>query len=92
MIKIKHIILGTLYNIFNKKKDISNPRLKIKTLAASDINCSSNCPAKSLASYYFGVKGFAGINGTYFDTSVSKRNYYFFPIYDSVKKVFITTI
>ncbi len=29
MIKIKHIILGTLYNIFNKKKDISNPRLKI---------------------------------------------------------------
>ncbi|QQS60243.1 phosphodiester glycosidase family protein [Candidatus Falkowbacteria bacterium] len=69
--------------------DLSNPRLKIKTLAASDTNCPSNCPAKSLASYYFGVKGFAGINGTYFDTSVSKRNYYFFPIYDSVKKVFI---
>jgi exopolysaccharide biosynthesis protein len=69
--------------------DLSNPRLKIKTLAATDTNCPSNCPAKSLASYYFGVKGFAGINGTYFDTSVSKRNYYFFPIYDSVKKVFI---
>ncbi len=69
--------------------DLSNPRLKIKTLAASEANCASNCPAKSLASYYSYGNGFAGINGTYFDTSATKRNYYFFPIYDSVKKVFI---
>ncbi len=27
--KLKHIILGNLYNIFNKKQDISNPRLEI---------------------------------------------------------------
>ncbi len=26
---IKHIILGTLYNIFRKKQNISTPRLKI---------------------------------------------------------------
>jgi len=69
--------------------DLSNPRLKIKTLAASEANCASNCPAKSLASYYSYGNSFAGINGTYFDTSATKRNYYFFPIYDSVKKVFI---
>lgn len=69
--------------------DLSNPKLKIKTLAASEGNCASNCPAKSLATYYSNVKGFAAINGTYFDTSASKRNYYFFPVYDSVKKIFI---
>lgn len=29
MINIKHIILGTWYNVFNKKQDVSNPRLDI---------------------------------------------------------------
>ncbi len=69
--------------------DLRNPKLKIKTLAAADANCASNCPAKSVGSFYAKAHGFAAINGTYFDTSVAKRNYYFFPVYDSLKKIFI---
>lgn len=69
--------------------DLTNPKLKINTLAAANGNCLSNCPAKSLFNYYQTGKGFAAINGTYFDTSSAKKNYYFFPVYDSLKKVFI---
>jgi exopolysaccharide biosynthesis protein len=69
--------------------DLTNPNLKIKTLAASEGNCLSNCPAKSVAGFYSIGNGFAAMNGTYFDTSSAKRNYYFFPLYDSIKKVFI---
>lgn len=71
--------------------DLSNPKLKIKTLAAADGNCAAHCPAKAVAEYYERGKGFAAINGTYFDTSAAKRNYYFFPFYDSLKKIFINT-
>lgn len=69
--------------------DLSNPKLKIHTLTASATNCQSSCPARSLAHYYEEGFGFAAMNGTYFDTSASKRNYYFFPVYNSLKKVFI---
>lgn len=69
--------------------DLANPKLKILSLAASSGNCTSACPALPLASYYETGRGFAAINGTYFDTGAAKRNYYFFPLYDSLKKVFI---
>jgi hypothetical protein len=38
--------------------DLSNPKLKIKTLAAADGNCVAHCPAKSVAEYYERGKGF----------------------------------
>lgn len=69
--------------------DTRNPKLKIKTLAAMTDPCQRNCPAWSLAQFYEVGKGFAAINGTYFDTSVEKKNYYFFPIFDSLKRVFV---
>lgn len=69
--------------------DLSNPRLKISSLAAAEGNCPSACPAKPLAEFNEAVHGFAAINGTYFDTSAAKRNYYYFPLYDSLKNVFI---
>jgi exopolysaccharide biosynthesis protein len=63
--------------------DLSNPKLKIITDTADTYNCKTNCQAKSLSQYVIKNNGFAGINGTYFDTDASKKNYYFFPVYNS---------
>ncbi len=69
--------------------DLSNPKLKVQTLAAGTNPCAVNCPARSVAAFNEIGRGFAAINGTYFDTSAAKRNYYFFPIYDSTERVFV---
>jgi exopolysaccharide biosynthesis protein len=69
--------------------DLLNPRLKIKTLSAMTLACQRNCLADSVAEFYERGRGFAAINGTYFDTSAEKRNYSFFPLFDSLERVFI---
>ncbi len=69
--------------------DLTNPRLKIKTLAAMTDPCQRNCLAKSVGEFYEIGNGFAAINGTYFDTSAEKKNYYFFPLFDSIKRLFV---
>jgi exopolysaccharide biosynthesis protein len=64
--------------------DLSNPKLKIITETADNFNCKTNCQAQNLAYFVNKNNGFAGINGTYFESSnVAKRNYYFFPVYNS---------
>ncbi len=63
--------------------DLSNPKLKIITDTADADDCDSDCGAKSLASFAVANNGFAAVNGTYFDTGASKKNYYFFPVYNS---------
>ncbi len=63
--------------------DLNDPDLKIITDTASDSNCSGVCPARELANFVHDNQGFAAINATYFDTSAAKRNYYFFPVYNS---------
>ncbi|KKQ60756.1 MAG: Copper amine oxidase domain protein [Parcubacteria group bacterium GW2011_GWE2_38_18] len=69
--------------------DLANPNLKIITDTANDYNCKSGCKAKPLMNYINENDAFAGINGSYFDTSWDKKNYYFFPVYNSNKKIFI---
>lgn len=69
--------------------DLANPKLKIFSLAAASGNCLADCPAKSVAEYNELVHGFAAINATYFDTSAAKKNYYFYPFYDTLKQIFI---
>ncbi len=69
--------------------NLANPNLRISTLSAGLSNCESNCPVKSLARFYEEGRGFAAINGTYFDTSVAKKNYSFYPVYNSLQDVFI---
>ena len=71
--------------------NLNNPNLKIITDTASSEDCSGVCPAKPLIDYVLENEAFAGINGTYFDTSRSKLNYYFFPVYNSRLKTFINT-
>jgi len=69
------------------KVSLKNPALKILSLTASGDNCTgAYCPAKTLASYVFNNKGFAGVNGTYFcsGNGCGAANYFFFPVYDSV--------
>lgn len=69
--------------------DLTNPNLKIITDAAephpspSLSKESGTHGAASLAKFVLENNGFAGINGTYFDTSASKKNYYFYPVYDT---------
>ena len=75
----------------NKKKftvdsimiDLSMPNLKISSLAAASSECAKDCPARNVADFTASAQGFAAINGTYFDTSASKKNYTFFPLYDT---------
>lgn len=69
--------------------DLTNPKLKIMTLAADDEVCRGNtCAANSLADYVFPNQAFAGINASYFCSSSScgKINYYFAPVYNSLTK------
>ncbi len=63
--------------------DLRNPKLKIITDTADNYNCKTNCQAKSLGDFVFDHNGFAGINGSYFDTSEAKKNYYFAPVYNT---------
>lgn len=67
--------------------NLDNPRLKIITDTANSNNHFG--PAKSLADYVVKHRAFAAINGTYFDTSRAKLNYYFFPVYNTVLKTMI---
>lgn len=72
------------------KIDLSDPKLKIITDTADSETCKNNCKAKPLADYIFSAKAFAGINGTYFCSSSNcVANYYFFPVYNTAKKVLI---
>lgn len=63
--------------------DLNDPRLKIITDTAQSFNCKTNCQAKSLADFAIENSAFAAMNGTYFDTSQAKKNYYFFPVFNS---------
>ncbi len=63
---------------------LNDPRLKIITESAQNFNCKTNCTAKSLVDFAIENEAFAAMNGTYFDTSATKNNYYFFPVYNSV--------
>ena len=69
--------------------DLNNPKLKIITDTADNYNCKSDCKAKSLKQYVKENKAFAAINGSYFDTGSAKRNYYFFPVYNSNSGTFV---
>ncbi|MEI7498163.1 MAG: phosphodiester glycosidase family protein [Candidatus Falkowbacteria bacterium] len=70
--------------------DLANPNLRIITDSAQTATCKTNCQAKPLWSYIKSTpKVFAAMNATYFDTSVAKKNYYFFPVYNTKAGVFI---
>jgi exopolysaccharide biosynthesis protein len=71
--------------------NLNNPNLKIITDTANSDDCLGPCPAKPLMDYIIDNNAFTAINGTYFDTSASKRNYYFFPVYNSRLEKFINT-
>lgn len=73
------------------KINLNNPSLKIITDTANSEDCLGSCGAKPLIDYVLENEAFAGINGTYFDTSRTKLNYYFFPVYNSRLKTFINT-
>ncbi len=63
--------------------DLAMPSLVVSTLAANKKECPKNCPAKNVADFVSRVNGFAAINGTYFDTAANKKNYSFFPLFDT---------
>lgn len=71
------------------KIDLNDPSLKIITDTATDYSCDNNCPAKPLSDYVFDNDGFAGINGSYFDSGAEKKNYYFAPVYRTSDGVMI---
>lgn len=71
------------------KIDLDKPNLKIITDTANSQNCTGRCQAKELLDYFENDKVFAAINGSYFDTSAEKLNYYFFPVFNSKLNIFI---
>lgn len=74
---------GNEYAVDIVKIDLSNPNLKIITDTSDDYNCETDCKADTLAHFVLKNNAFAGINGTYFDTGTAKKNYYFFPVYNT---------
>jgi exopolysaccharide biosynthesis protein len=69
--------------------DLSDPDLEIITDTTNKTDCDKNCPAETLADFVVRHDAFAGINATYFDTSAAKRNYYFFPVWNTDEKILI---
>lgn len=70
--------------------DLANPDLEIVTATADSFNCKTGCKAKPLLGYVEEhPNAFAAVNGTYFDTSAEKKNYYFFPIYNTREQLLI---
>lgn len=62
--------------------DLSNPNLEIITDTANSVDCDGKCNAKTLTDFVFENDAFAAMNGSYFDTSAGKMNYYFAPVYN----------
>ncbi len=73
------------YNLDIIEIDLKNPDLEILTLS------SNKYQAKSLANYVFSSNAFTGLVGSYFCTgsNCGGTNYYFFPVYDTLKQEFI---
>lgn len=74
--------------------NLENPKLQIYTLTGSAYDCSNNCPVAPLHKYVERVKGFAGINGTYFcpyDYAACAGQYgtYYWMVYNSVRHTFV---
>ncbi len=84
-------VLGDNFFVDVIEINLNNPNLKIITDTANSEDCVASGPAKPLIDYVLENNAFAGINGTYFDTSRAKLNYYFFPVYNSRLKTFINT-
>ena len=62
--------------------------VRVKTVSASDGDCSDDCPTKSLADYVKDAGGFAGMNGTYFcppdyPSCDGKKNSFDYALYNS---------
>lgn len=67
---------------------VGSSGVRVKTVSASDGDCSDDCPTKSLADYVKDVGGFAGMNGTYFcppdyPSCDGKKNSFDYALYDS---------
>ena len=81
---------GKNYTVDVIEIDLKNPDLKIITDTADNYNCKANCNVKPLSDFILDNNGFAGINGTYFESyDKSRLNYYFFPVYNSCEKKLI---
>lgn len=79
-----------VYSVNIVEIDLSNPRLEIVTDTGNVSDCESQCRAVSLGGYVVSNDAFAGINGTYFEAyDAGKKNYYFYPVYNSLEKVLI---
>jgi len=80
---------GDVFSVDLVEIDLNDPDLEIITDTAQSRDCERNCQARPLGDYVFENQAFAGMNGSYFDTSAGKQNYYFFPVYNSEAEVFI---
>lgn len=78
-------VMGKKFKVDIVTISLDNPRLKIITDTADPKDCTTTCRAKSVSDFVLAHKGFAGINGTYFDTSAKKAYYNFFPVYNTGK-------
>lgn len=66
--------------------DLDNPKLKIITDTADSGDCTGPCRSKSVSDFVLANKGFAGLNGTYFEPGAKKKNYTFSPVFKSNNK------
>lgn len=74
--------------------NLTNPKLKVKTLTGVNADCQDNCTVRSVKSYVDEIRGFAGINGTYFCPRdyagcVNQDGSFFWMVLNSRNSVFI---
>ncbi|RJO59830.1 hypothetical protein C4546_00120 [Candidatus Parcubacteria bacterium] len=76
--------------------NLTNPKLKIYTLTGNPTDCKTNCRVAPLKAYVDRVRGFAGINGTYFcpaeyASCKGQTNSYYWMVYNSLTKTFVNS-
>ncbi len=83
------IIDGEIFKADIVRIDLNNPNLEIITDISNLVDCDQNCPADTLGNFVLDNNAFAGINASYFDTGVAKRNYYFAPVWNTEEEILI---
>lgn len=89
-------VSGTTYSVDLLSFDHKNPAIRLMTDTGNTADCTNNCVTMSLGSYVTRRSGSGGIHGTYFcpgesayPDCASKKNSYFFPVYNSFSNVMI---
>lgn len=76
--------------------NLANPKLRIYSQTGSLVDCKTNCGVAPLKKYVERVRGFAGINGTYFcpadyASCAGQTGSYYWMVYNTLRRTFMNS-